>query len=57
MKVATRAPQRRSPVGRALRVGFAFTGLMLWWAWHRAAMPCDDHPTATPASQAERPSM
>jgi ubiquinone biosynthesis protein len=41
-----RPSQRRSPVGRALRIGSAFTGFVLWWAWHRGVMRCDDHPVA-----------
>jgi ubiquinone biosynthesis protein len=41
-----RPSQRRSPVGRALRIGLAFTGFVLWWAWHRGVMRCNDHPVA-----------
>lgn len=50
MLTATPTPakssQRRSPVGRALSIGMAFAGFVLWWAWHRGAMRCDDHPVA-----------
>ena len=45
-RTPARPPQRRSPVGRALRIGLAFAGFVLWWAWHRAVMRCDDHPVA-----------
>ncbi|MBX9793307.1 MAG: AarF/ABC1/UbiB kinase family protein, partial [Burkholderiaceae bacterium] len=41
-----RPSQRRSPVERALRIGLAFAGFVLWWAWHRGVMRCDDHPVA-----------
>lgn len=40
-------PQKpRSPVGRALQIGLAFAGFVLWWGWHRGLMRCDDHPVA-----------
>tara|TARA_B100001105_G_scaffold25874_1_gene18113 strand:+ start:6113 stop:7729 length:1617 start_codon:yes stop_codon:yes gene_type:complete len=45
-QATSRPSQRRSPVGRALRIGLAFTGFVLWWAWHRGVMRCDDHPVA-----------
>jgi hypothetical protein len=35
-----------SPVGRALQIGLAFAGFVLWWGWHRGLMRCDDHPVA-----------
>lgn len=41
-----RPPRRRSPVGRALRIGLAISGFVLWWGWHRGVMRCDDHPVA-----------
>jgi ubiquinone biosynthesis protein len=37
---------RQSPVRRALRIGLAFAGLVLWLAWHRGVMRCGDHPVA-----------
>lgn len=41
-----RPPQRQSPVGRALRIGLAVSGFMLWWGWHHGVMRRDDSPVA-----------
>ncbi len=44
--VPSRPTQHRSLTGRALQIGLAFAGFVVWWGWHRGVMRCDDHPVA-----------
>lgn len=46
VRAPSRPSQRQSAVGRALQIGLAFAGFLLWWIWHRGVMRCDDHPVA-----------